>query len=182
MSLVDLVPAQYRVAAVVGGILLLIALLAAALYSSYQHGVTVTNDSWALRWSQRDVADVEAARTAEAKARGEELRRQSEIDRVSEDAQHQIDQAGADARDAAAAADSLRGAAGQLVQRLADSEAGRSSCTATASAAATRAARVLADVLQRADERAGRLAAIADEFRARGLACERTYGALTSPR
>lgn len=178
MSLSDLIPAQYRVVAAVGSVLLLLALIGAALYGSYQHGVTVTDDRWALRWSRRDAADLDAARTAEAKARGEELRRQSEIDKVAEDAQHQIDQASADARAAAAAAYSLRGAADELVQRLANSETVRNSCTAAASAAAARAARVLADVLKRADERAGRLAAIADESRARGLACEQAYAAL----
>lgn len=47
-----------------------------------------------------------------------------------------------------------------------------------ASAAATRAAMVLADVLKRADQRAGDLAEVADQARARGVTCEQAYEAL----
>jgi len=37
---------------------------------------------------------------------------------------------------------------------------------------------VLADVLKRADERAGDLAAIADQARGRGMTCEQAYDVL----
>jgi hypothetical protein len=40
---------------------------------------------------------------------------------------------------------------------------------------------VLADVLGRADRRAGQLAEVADTARSRGLKCERDYDALTEP-
>jgi len=44
--------------------------------------------------------------------------------------------------------------------------------------AAARAAAVLADVLKRADQRAGDLAEVADQARARGVTCEAAYGAI----
>ncbi|WP_406822903.1 DUF2514 family protein [Pseudomonas asplenii] len=52
---------------------------------------------------------------------------------------------------------------------------GTGSCTAGAGEAVARYARVLADVLERADKRAGVLAAAADQSRARGVACEAAY-------
>ena len=63
-------------------------------------------------------------------------------------------------------------------QDVAASEASGSSCTAAASKAAARAAAVLADVFTRADQRAGDLAAFADQARARGLTCEQAYDGL----
>ncbi|RTY70675.1 DUF2514 family protein, partial [Pseudomonas veronii] len=47
-----------------------------------------------------------------------------------------------------------------------------------ASAAATRAVMVLADVLKRADQRAGDLAGFADQSHSRGVTCERAYDGL----
>ncbi|PAM81011.1 hypothetical protein CES87_28095 [Pseudomonas sp. ERMR1:02] len=41
--------------------------------------------------------------------------------------------------------------------------------------AAARAAMVLADVLKRADQRAGDLAEVADQARGRGMTCEQAY-------
>ncbi|MNC60099.1 hypothetical protein D3C75_1099550 [compost metagenome] len=72
----------------------------------------------------------------------------------------------------------MRGAADDLTRRLAASETSGNSCTAAASKAAARAAVVLADVLKRADQRAGDLAAIADQARVRGLTCEQAYDGL----
>ncbi|WP_416740816.1 DUF2514 family protein [Pseudomonas sp. NFX71] len=89
-----------------------------------------------------------------------------------------MDQATADAAAARASADSLRRAADTLAARLAASQAGGNSCAAAASKAAARAAMVLADVLKRADQRAGDLAEAADQSRARGLTCEQAYDGL----
>ncbi|MCF5103956.1 DUF2514 family protein, partial [Pseudomonas proteolytica] len=61
---------------------------------------------------------------------------------------------------------------------VAASQAGGHSCTAAASQAATRAVMVFADVLKRADQRAGDLAADADQSRGRGVTCERAYDGL----
>ncbi|MFG0659304.1 DUF2514 family protein [Delftia sp. WSY_13] len=63
-----------------------------------------------------------------------------------------------------------------LAQRTRDFQSlARSAATAAEREATADAIGVLADVLGRADERAGILAAAADQARARGAACERAY-------
>lgn len=82
----------------------------------------------------------------------------------------------ADASAAAAAAGGrLHDAAAAAARR---SRACQGAAAAGGGAAASDPAGVLADVLRRADDRAGVLAAHADAARAAGLACERAYDAL----
>lgn len=148
------------------------------LYGAYHHGVSTTNATWQAEWSARDTRDAQAKEQNEAAARATEQAWQLKLDKVTEDGQHAIDQATGDAAAALASADSLRGAADSLASRLAASQAGGHSCTAAASAAATRAVVVLADVLKRSDERSGNLAGYADQSRSRGLTCTQAYDAL----
>ena len=93
-----------------------------------------------------------------------------------------------DAELAAAQADAGRNArdADQLRQQNADTarrwgDTLRDSPTVENCTAAGDAIGVLADVLGRADRRAGILASYADAARAAGLKCERDYDALTAP-
>lgn len=155
--------------------LALLLLVGAGLFGAYHHGVTVTDSKWKAEWNARDTRDAEAKATNEAAQRTKEQAYQQSINKAVQDGQRLIDQATADASTARASADSLRGAADNLAARLAASEAGSNSCAAAASKAATRAAMVLADVLKRADQRAGDLAEIADQARARGVTCEMAY-------
>lgn len=148
------------------------------LYGAYHHGVSVTNDDWQAKWSARDTDDATAKAANEAAARAKERAWQLKLEKVTEDGQHAIDQATGDADAARASADSLRGAADGLAARLAASQTGGHSCTAAASAAASRAVLVLADVLKRSDERSGDLAGYADQSRGRGVTCEQAYDAL----
>jgi DNA primase len=150
-------------------------LLAAMLFGAYHHGVAVTNERWQSEWNARDTRDAQANADNEAAERTKEQAYQQSINKAVQDGQRIIDQATADAAAARNSADSLRGAADNLSNRLAANEASGHSCTAAASKAATRAAAVLADVFKRADQRAGDLAAIADQARARGMTCERAY-------
>ena len=81
---------------------------------------------------------------------------------------------------AAAGADRARTAGQRLQRELADYiTAHRARAIAAAAAGQctpdTGALDLLADLQRRADDRAGELAAIADEARVRGLACERTH-------
>ncbi|WP_256584920.1 DUF2514 family protein [Pseudomonas sp. Irchel s3a18] len=69
----------------------------------------------------------------------------------------------------------LRDHHAQGSRRLSASQSSGHSCTAAASQAATRAVLVLADVLKRADQRAGDLAATADQASSRGVICEHSY-------
>jgi bifunctional ADP-heptose synthase (sugar kinase/adenylyltransferase) len=153
-------------------------LVAAALFGAYHHGVSVTNATWQAQWNDRDTQDALAKAENEASARAQEQAYQQSINKAVQDGQRLIDQATTDAAAARNSADSLRGAADSLAASLAASQASGNSCTAAASKAATRAAMVLADVLKRADQRAGDLAEVADQARARGVTCEQAYEGL----
>lgn len=155
-----------------------VALMVGMLFGAYHHGVRVTNAEWQMRWNARDTRDALAKAENEASVRAQELAFQQSINKAVQDGQRIIDQATTDAAAARTSADSLRGAADSLAARLATSEASGNSCTAAASKAATRAAMVLAYVLKRADQRAGELAEVADQARARGLTCEAAFDGL----
>lgn len=150
-----------------------------ALYGAYHHGLSVKDAEWVSRWNDRNTLDAKARAANESAARAKEQAYQRSIEKAVQDGQRTIDQATADASSARAAADSLRGAADAIAARLAASQAGGNSCTAATSAAATRAAMVLADVLKRADQRAGDLAEYADQARARGMTCEQAFDGLS---
>ncbi|WP_230406501.1 DUF2514 family protein [Plesiomonas shigelloides] len=66
----------------------------------------------------------------------------------------------------------------QLRRLLADSETGRLSATAQASAARASASVLLADVLSESVRRNEELAAYADRARASGLACQQAYAVI----
>jgi len=152
-----------------------VAAVAALLFGAYRHGVSTTSATWQAQWNARDTRDAQAKADNEVAERAKEQARQLSMNKAIQDGQRKIDQATADAADARASADSLRGAADNLAQRLAASEASGNSCAAAASKAATRAAMVLADVFKRADQRAGELAEVADQARARGMTCQQAY-------
>lgn len=153
-------------------------LVAVALFGAYHHGETVTNDEWQAKWSERDARDEAAQAANEAAERAKEQSRQQAINKVVQNGQALIDTAAAAVTAANRESDRLRSAADGVASRIAASQAGGHSCTAAASAAVTRAVMVLADVLKRADQRAGDLATVADQARARGLTCEQSYDAL----
>jgi hypothetical protein len=154
-------------------------LVAGALFGAYHHGLSVKDAEWQAQWNDRDTRDAKAKRDNEAAERAKEQARQLAINKVIQDGQQIIDRATADAVAARASADSLRGAADALAARLATSQAGGHSCTAAASQAATRAVLVFADVLKRADQRAGDLAGYADQSRGRGVTCEQAFDGIS---
>ncbi|NMX98677.1 DUF2514 domain-containing protein [Pseudomonas veronii] len=153
-------------------------LVAGALFGVYRHGVTVTNDEWQAKWSERDARDDAAKATNEAAERAKEQSRQQAINKVVQNGQALIDTAAAAVTAANRESDRLRSAADGLASRIAAGQAGGHSCTTAASAAATRAVMVLADVLKRADQRAGDMAGYADQSRIRGVTCEQAYDSL----
>ncbi|MDN7937453.1 DUF2514 family protein [Burkholderia multivorans] len=119
------------------------------------------------------VADQEK-QIRELKAERDEYQRRTAAQQ--ENANHaakERDQARADAAAAASAADGLRKQVAVLVT------AARHPAATAGSPAAGDALDLLADVLGRADERAGELAKIADERGIAGQQCERDYDALT---
>ena len=153
-------------------------LVACALFGAYHHGETVTNDEWQTKWSERDARDEAAQAANEAAERAKEQSRQQAINKVVQNGQALIDTAAAAVTAANRESYRLRSAADGLASRIAASQASGNSCTAAASAAATRAVMVLADVLKRSDERSGDLAGFADQSRVRGVTCEKAYDAL----
>lgn len=120
----------------------------------------------------------EAQTQAVNAARAEEQRRTAAQSEIANDANTQRTAALADAFAARAAAGSLRDQVASLVR---SAKAARHSTAAAGSAPTGDALDLLADVLGRADERAGELAKIADDSRIAGQQCERDYDALTSP-
>jgi len=147
---------------------------------SYFKGYDTADTSWQLKWSERDKADALALAEREAVVRAEEQRKQGEIDAISTDAQNKIDAAHSDAAVAAYTADSLHKQADKLAARLAERERACKSPTAGAGQATISGSTVLAELFRSADERATKLAAIADQSRVRGLACESSYAALSA--
>ena len=130
--------------------------------------------------AERAAAALDSARVqikAVDEARIEEQRRAHEISEIANEATRQIAVARADARAAGAAADRLRARVDQFV---AASRAGGDSTASGASSGQPGgdALDVLVDVLRRTDSAAGELGEYADNLKAAGLACERTYDAL----
>nr|WP_283950180.1 DUF2514 family protein [Pseudomonas piscis] len=152
-------------------------LILASYWGIYQHGRSVESAEWQARWNARDAGDKQAWAIDGRAERDKEQTWQNSINKVMHDGQRKIDSAVADAVTARAAADSLQRAVDDLSERL-KRTASSNSCTAAASAAATRTALVLADLFKRADARAGDLAADADQSRSRGVTCEQAYGGL----
>ncbi|POA88064.1 DUF2514 family protein [Pseudomonas protegens] len=155
----------------------LLVLALASYWGIYQHGRSIESAEWQARWNARDAGDQQAWGLAEKAERDKEQARQTSINKAVQNGQRKIDDAMADAATARAAAGSLQRTIDDLTERL-KRTASSNSCTAAASAAATRTALVLADLLKRADQRAGDLAAVADQSRSRGVTCEQAYDGL----
>jgi hypothetical protein len=172
--------AQAKLVAAGAAVLLLLALAAAALFGSYQHGVTVTDARWKALWADQQTLQAKGFAAATMANRIEEQRRQTAANQVGSDAREQTKSATADAAVADVAGQRLYQSANQLA-----SQAGDVSCDAGAaerSRSASRAAMVLSDLFQRADKRAGELARAYDGARIAGLACQRNYDGLSSQR
>jgi hypothetical protein len=132
--------------------------------------------TWQAKWNEEATRLATARTKAEQEAREEENRRQAEIDEVRDHAQEEIAQAQADAVAASVESGRLREQARCLAARA--SQCASYPSTAQGGQAAEQPAMVLADLLSRADERAGELAAAYDRAQASGLACERAYDSL----
>ncbi|MFM5422218.1 DUF2514 domain-containing protein [Aeromonas veronii] len=149
-------------------------------YSGYQSGADAKELEWSAKWDKQAEQQATAKAKATMEAREEELRRQASIDKVRDDAEKQIARAESDALAARDAADGVLEQAKRLAARAGKCPSNPSATQSGAPAAEPSV--VLADVLGRADARAGELAAAYDRSRAAGLACERAYDALRAGR
>ena len=140
--------------------------------------VTADRDIAALRAQHAQAVAVaaSAAQTAERAARTEEQRRVIAAQEIADAAQARLDRVQADADRARRTAAGLRSAAAAAAARCNPTPG--NPATPAASAAAAGPGLVLADVLSRADDRAGGLAEAFDRAYAAGLACERIHDAL----
>lgn len=132
----------------------------------------------AYTWENRQLLAERAAAqksqlAAVNSARAEEQRRTAAQSEIAKDANTLRTAALADAFAARAAAGGLQQRVNQLVAGA------RHSASTPGGAAGPDALDLLADVLGRADERAGELAEYADRARIAGEQCERDYDALT---
>ncbi|RGP57087.1 DUF2514 family protein [Pseudomonas abyssi] len=138
--------------------------------------------SWqGARWESKYIAlgaeYAEARAAAEWQARSEETRRAAAVEGIRRDAKNKIQQAEADTAAANAAADSLRQ---QLAERT--RRASADTCSDAGSQTARSTLILYSKLLDRADARAGELAAEADRRRVAGLACEAQYDSLSQRR
>lgn len=127
---------------------------------------------WRYGTRLAEISEAHAIAITEASniARVEEQRRQSAVNKEASDAREQNKNAAIDASTADTAGDRLHVEAGKFARARSDNPG-----AAQRGASATRAAMVLSDLLQRADKRAGELAAAYDRARIAGLTCERSY-------
>lgn len=146
----------------------------------YQAGYQAADLAWQLKDRKRQKEDAEALATRQAYEREEEKRRQDEATNAAQKADEQLAAARADAAVAKSAGDGLRATIADLKRQLATSKTGELSAITAASAARANAAILLANVLERADKRAGELAEYADRARIKGLQCENTYKGVTN--
>jgi cell division protein FtsN len=149
-------------------------------HNAYESGKFDSNQAWNLKWAERDGKDLLELAGRQVAERTEEQRRQKEADKVAKDAQTQLDKARLDAANAKSAADKLQLTIANIRHQLAASETSKLSAIASASATRANAGVVLADVLSKSVERNQQLATTADDSRVAGLACERSYDAVTN--
>jgi len=119
----------------------------------------------------------ESARLAERAERAEEARRETLQRKALDEAHFNLEAAQTDAAGARTAGEQLRVQAQRFA--AAAREASARAAAAERSAAGADPLGVFVHVLGRIDERAGRLAEIADRARVAGQLCERSYDALT---
>jgi hypothetical protein len=172
---------QSRTLSFLAGVLVIAALAGGGvvLYQSgHSDGEEGERKTWQGKWNKEATRLATARAKAEQEARGEENRRQAEIDEVRDHAQEDIAQAQADATAAGIESGRLREQARRLAARA--SQCASYPGSTQGGPAAEQPAMVLADLLSLADERAGELAAAYDRARVSGLACERAYDSLST--
>lgn len=147
----------------------------AIAWAVYHRGYAQADAEWAARWAEQ-VARLEGQRAAAiAAVQQTEADRRLKLAEIVNDAKQREYALAADLAAAGVESDRLRERARAVARQCAAVPDG--SAAASGSPAASNPGDLLADVLARADEAAGELARIADEYHAAGLACESAYAA-----
>ncbi|WP_241723079.1 DUF2514 family protein [Raoultella sp. HC6] len=148
----------------------------------YSAGQDAANQSWQIKWSERDKSDALAQAFRNDVEREKEHNRQAAADEEQTNGEKALAKAQADADNAQRAADGLQQQLAYLQHQLGRSETSRLSATAALGQARGEAAVLLAQLLSKSDKAAGEYAAAADRAYESGKTCERTYDAVTSER
>ena len=151
-------------------------LVVASYWGAYEHGRYVERAEAGQATAERDSGDRLAEVLGERGARKEENRREAVKEEVRAHAQEQRTIADAGAASADVAGRRLRGDAAQLAATV--SCPGTDTAAVARGQAATRAAMVLSDLLERAVDTNRDLAKAYDRARIAGLTCEASYTAL----
>lgn len=155
---------------------LVLALIAGAFYATYHKGRIDERTDWIEQQSEAAEQQATLRAQEERTARETEQRRQAEIESIRADAQKQIQDAQADARDADLASERLR----KQADRLAQSVRSCPSDTGTAGGGKTGkdTAILFSQLLSQLDDAAGKYAAYADRAHTAGSACAAAYDSI----
>lgn len=159
--------------------LTLIALVALSSWGAYSVGYDSADKSWQLKWAQRDKVDSDALAQRQTDERAEERRRQQAANQAAKDADEDNDQLKAYALNAERSANRLQQQLAQLRQQFADSETGKLSSAANASASKSQAIILLTELLSESNETAREYAKEADWTRSAGQTCENIWDTVT---
>lgn len=157
------------------GLLLVALVVAGKIASHYRDKYHQVDKSWQLKWAQRDKADSDALAKRQADERAEEQRRQQAANQAAKDADEDNKRLKADALNAQRSADRLQQQLSQLRGQFADSETGKLSSAAAASASKSQAIVLLTQLLSESNEAAREYAKEADRAYSAGQTCEQTY-------
>lgn len=146
-----------------------------SLWVGHYTGYRDADKSWQLKWAQRNKADSDALAQRQADERAEEQRRQQVSNQAAKDADKDNEQLKVDAINAKRSVDGLREQLSQLRKQFADSETGKLSRAASASASKSQAIILLTQLLSESNEAAGEYAKEADRAYSAGQTCERVY-------
>jgi hypothetical protein len=160
------------------GVLLVALVVAGRIASHYRDKYHQVDKSWQLEWAKRDKADSDALAKRQAGERAEEQRRQQAANQAVKDADEDNKQLKTDAINAKRSANRLQQQLVQLRQQFADSETGKFSSAASASASKSQVIILLTQLLSESNEAAGEYAKEADRAYRAGKACERIYDAV----
>jgi len=160
------------------GMLLVALVVVGRIASHYRDKYHQVDKSWQLEWAKRDKADSDALAKRQAGERAEEQRRQQAANQAVKDADEDNKQLKTDAINAKRSANRLQQQLVQLRQQFADSETGKFSSAASASASKSQVIILLTQLLSESNEAAGEYAKEADRAYSAGKACERIYDAV----
>lgn len=159
--------------------LLLVAVVLAIGTTGWRIGVDHTERTWQVKWAERDATEAKVRGDAVQAARDEEQRRYAANREVSADAQATEQRIQIDVGALAAGVGGLRLDTANFVQRA--SQCPSNPAVTDRGPAATRAALVLSELLDRSVSVNQELAAAYDRVRNSAVTCARLYDSLKPP-